>query len=274
MPTITGNNNGPITINYEERGSGDPVVLIGGITSVLQVWDLMVPTLAERYRVITPDNRGSGSTIIAEDDGDRSPKRMSEDILVLLDGLGLDRVHLLGASMGGMLVQEFAIAHPDRLASLSICCSNVGGTRTITPDREVLEKFFASASKPTNPEDARSALGILIHPDSLTTCADNLDFYIATRDRFPHSPEELGNRAKGVASLDTYDRLTALNVPTLVMTGSDDQLVPTANSAVIHEAISGSAYVEIEKTGHIFFAERPDASSGALLDFLAKHPMN
>ena len=274
MPTISGNNDGPITINYEERGSGAPLVLIGGITSALQVWDLMVPTLAKHYRVITPDNRGSGSTFVTDDDGDRSPKRMGEDILVLLDGLGLDRVHLLGASMGGMLVQEFAIAHPERLASLSICCSNVGGTRTITPDREVLEKFFASASQPTTPKDARSALGILIHPDSLTSCADTLDVYIATRDRFPHSPEELGNRAKGLASLDTYEGLTTLDVPTLVMTGSHDQLVPTANSSVIHEAIPDSTYIEIEKTGHIFFAERPDASSAALLEFLAKHPMS
>jgi 3-oxoadipate enol-lactonase len=74
-------------------------------------------------------------------------------------------------------------------------------------------------------------------------------------------------------SLDTYDGLTTLDVPTLVMTGSDDQLVPTANSSVIHEAIANSTYVEIEKTGHIFFAERPDASSAALLEFLAKHPM-
>lgn len=274
MPVISGDNGGPIEINYQDTGSGEPLVLIGGITSVLQVWGLMVPALAKHYRVITPDNRGSGSTVVADDDGDRSPRRMSEDILVLLDGLGLDRVHLLGASMGGMLVQEFAIAHPDRLASLTICCSNVGGSRTVVPDREVIAKFLSSAGQPTNPEDSRAALGILIHPDSLAACPDNLDFYIATRDRFPHSPEELAQRAAGVGSLDTYDRLVNLDLPTLVMTGSDDRLVPKQNSQIIHEAIADSAYVEIEKTGHIFFAERPEASSGALLDFLAKHPVN
>lgn len=274
MPTITGDNGGSITIHYREKGEGEPLVLIGGITSVLQVWDLMVPELSKHYRVITPDNRGSGSTRIHEDDGDRSPRRMSEDIRVLLDGLGLDRVHLLGASMGGMVVQEFAIAHSDRLASLTICCSNVGGTRTVVPEREVIERFFSSAGRPSNPEDSRAALGILIHPDSLTSCPDHLDFYIETRDRHPHSPEELARRAAGVAAHDTYERLVKLDVPTLVMTGSDDQLVPKGNSRIIHEAIANSKYVEIEKTGHIFFAERPDASSAALLDFLEKHRLD
>ncbi len=274
MATITGDNSGPIEINYRDTGSGEPVVLIGGITSALQVWDLMVPELAGSYRVITPDNRGSGSTRVPDDDGDRRPKHMAGDIAALLDGLGLTRVHLVGASMGGMIVQEFALAYPERLASLTICCSNVGGSRTVAAAPEVLANLFAGAAKESNPEAARDTLKILIHPDSLAKCPDNLDFYLETRDRYPHSAEELAQRAQGIRTLDTYEALRSLTVPTLIVTGSDDVLVPKENSAILHEAIANSELVEIDQAGHIFFAERPDAACQALLEFLPKHPIH
>jgi pimeloyl-ACP methyl ester carboxylesterase len=275
MATIHGNNDGLIEINYLERGSGDPLVLIGGITSVLQVWELMVPTLEQAYRVITPDNRGSGSTRVPNDDGDRRPARLAGDILALLDGLGLERVHLVGASMGGMIVQEFALAHPERLATLTICCSNVGGTRTVTADAEVIASLFggaSAASEALDPEAKRKTLKYVIHPDSIAECPDNLDFYLDTRDNFPHTGDEMSRRARGVATLNTYGGLTTLEVPTLVMTGSDDLLVPKENSHIIHEAIPNSELIEIDQSGHIFFVERPEASCEALLGFLSKHP--
>lgn len=276
MATIRGNNNGPIEINYLEHGSGDPLVLIGGITSVLQVWDLMLPELAKTYRVITPDNRGSGGTRVPDDDGDRRPARFAGDILALLDGLELSRVHLVGASMGGMVVQEFALSHPERLASLTICCSNVGGSRTVNAAPEVIASLFggaANAAEAADPETRRATLANLIHPDSIAKCPDNLDFYLDLRERFPHSGEEMGRRARGIGSLDSYEGLRSLDVPTLVMTGSDDLLVPKENSQIIHDAIANSELVEIDETGHIFFVERPEASCAALLGFLAKYPI-
>lgn len=276
MATIRGNNNGPIEINYLEHGSGDPLVLIGGITSVLQVWDLMLPELAKTYRVITPDNRGSGGTRVPDDDGDRRPARFAGDILALLDGLELSRVHLVGASMGGMVVQEFALSHPERLASLTICCSNVGGSRTVNAAPEVIASLFggaANAAEAADPETRRATLANLIHPDSIAKCPDNLDFYLDLRERFPHSGEEMGRRARGIGSLDSYKGLRSLDVPTLVMTGSDDLLVPKENSQIIHDAIANSELVEIDETGHIFFVERPEASCAALLGFLAKYPI-
>jgi pimeloyl-ACP methyl ester carboxylesterase len=276
VATIRGNNNGPIEINYLEHGSGDPLVLIGGITSVLQVWDLMLPELAKTYRVITPDNRGSGGTRVPDDDGDRRPARFAGDILALLDGLELSRVHLVGASMGGMVVQEFALSHPERLASLTICCSNVGGSRTVNAAPEVIASLFggaANAAEAADPETRRATLANLIHPDSIAKCPDNLDFYLDLRERFPHSGEEMGRRARGIGSLDSYEGLRSLDVPTLVMTGSDDLLVPKENSQIIHDAIANSELVEIDETGHIFFVERPEASCAALLGFLAKYPI-
>ena len=101
MPTLHVQNKGSIEIYYEARGEGPPVILIGGLTSTAAVWGLQIPALASRYQVITPDNRGSGRTRLTSDDGVRTPARFAGDVLALIDGLELDRVHLAGASMGG-----------------------------------------------------------------------------------------------------------------------------------------------------------------------------
>ena len=104
-----------------------PVVLIGGLSSTVETWGRLAELLAQRYRVIRPDNRGSGRTRIDPDDGDRSMPAFAGDVRGLLDALGLDRVHLVGASMGGMIVQQFAVTWPERLLSLTIACSHCGG---------------------------------------------------------------------------------------------------------------------------------------------------
>ena len=109
MPKVRVENEGPIEIHYEETGSGDPLVLVGGLTSSWEVWGLMTPELEKRYRVITADNRGTGETHLPEDDEVRTPRRFAGDVVALLDALEIERAHVLGASMGGMIVQELAL---------------------------------------------------------------------------------------------------------------------------------------------------------------------
>ncbi|HBZ70031.1 MAG TPA: alpha/beta hydrolase, partial [Deltaproteobacteria bacterium] len=111
MPVLKANNAGPIEIYWQKSGQGEPVVLVGGLTSTIEVWGRQTSALAANHCVIAFDNRGSGRTRIPIDDGVRTPKRFAGDVLALLDGLELARVHLVGASMGGMIVQEFALAH-------------------------------------------------------------------------------------------------------------------------------------------------------------------
>src|SRR6188508_3002278 len=126
MPYIDGPRGSGLRLWYEQQGSGEPVVLIGGLSSTIETWGPIADLLAQRYRVIRPDNRGSGRTRLEPDSGDRSMAAFAGDLLHLLDGLGLARVHLVGASMGGMIVQQFAVTWPERLLSLTIACSHCG----------------------------------------------------------------------------------------------------------------------------------------------------
>jgi pimeloyl-ACP methyl ester carboxylesterase len=269
--TLSGDHHGGIEIHYEESGAGDPLILIGGLTSTLEAWGLMVPELSNHYRVVTPDNRGSGSTRLAEDDGVRTPGRFARDILTLVDGLGLDRFHLMGVSMGGMIVQEFALAHPDRLASLTIGCSHAGGKQVVSPTQEVVQALMAGSAEGSSEEAREAAMAIQIHPDTPMKRADQLAYFVDTKKDHPHSAEELLNRIRGIGQFDVYDRLPDLDVTTLVLTGSHDQLVPKQNSSLIASQIPGATLVEIAEAGHIFFAEQPQATNAALLDFVSQH---
>ena len=271
MPLLQANNAGPIEIYFEKSGHGEPVVLVGGLTSTVEVWRRQTPVLAERHCVIAFDNRGSGRTRIAKDDGVRTSLRFAGDLLALLDGLDLPRVHLVGASMGGMIVLEFALAHPGRLRSLTVCCSTFGGTNAIGSSPEVAQAMIEGALPGASPEAVQAGLEVVFHPDSLQGKADAVRFYVETKRAFPHSAEELQRRVKGIASYDVFDALPRLAVPTLVMTGEQDRVVHPENAHRLAARIPGAKLVVIEGGGHVFFVEQPEAVNSALLEFFATH---
>ena len=119
MPTITANG---VELAYQIDGDGpETLVLVNGLADTKETWEAQLPAFAERYRVVTYDNRGVGETLDAARPVHHP--QMADDLAALVDGLGLERFHLLGVSMGGMIAQEYAIANADRLLSASFCCT-------------------------------------------------------------------------------------------------------------------------------------------------------
>jgi pimeloyl-ACP methyl ester carboxylesterase len=271
MPVLQADNGGPIEIFWQKSGHGEPVVLVGGLTSTLEVWRPQTSVLSARYCVISFDNRGSGRTRVPADDGLRTPQRLAGDLRALLDGLELPPAHLVGASMGGMIVQEFALSHPGRLRSLTICCSNFGGRNAVYAGPEVAQAMLEGSAQDASPRALRAALEVLFHPRSLEEKPDAVEFYVESKRAFPHSSEELARRKEGIGSFDVFDGLPRLNVPTLVVTGSHDRLVPPENAQRLAARIPGAELAVIEGAGHVFFVEQPEATNRVLLDFFAKH---
>jgi len=119
MPTIAANG---LELSYQIEGDGpETLVLVNGLADTKESWEAQLPSFAERYRVVSYDNRGVGETTTPS--GPYTSQLMADDLAALVDGIGLDRFHLLGVSMGGMIAQEYAIAHADRLLSASFCCT-------------------------------------------------------------------------------------------------------------------------------------------------------
>jgi pimeloyl-ACP methyl ester carboxylesterase len=180
------------------------------------------------------------------------------DLCRLLDALDLDRVHLVGASMGGMIVQQFAVTWPERLRSLTIACSHCGGAAAVAASEETVRKLVA-ASSGGDADAVRRGLEVVAHPDSFTVRRDALDYYQGTKESWPHSAEEIQRRIAAIAKYDVSDAIRSIRTPTLVITGAQDILMPVENSRRIAERIPGARLVLIEGGAHIFFLEQPEA---------------
>jgi len=134
MPQLRSNG---INLYYEEHGSGDPLLLIMGFTVSSVGWHWNIPTFAQEFRTIVFDNRGGGQS--DKPDEPYTMTMFADDTAGVLDNLGIDQAHVFGISMGGMIAQEFALRHPQRVKTLVLGCTNCGGPRTLlSKDLDVL----------------------------------------------------------------------------------------------------------------------------------------
>ncbi|MBM3120328.1 MAG: alpha/beta fold hydrolase, partial [Chloroflexi bacterium] len=132
---------GDINIYYESHGDGEPLLLIQGYGQYSGHWAPLIPSFSREYRVISFDNRGTGRS--DKPDIPYTMKMMADDVKRLLDAIGIDSAHVFGVSMGGMIAQEFALNHPDKLISLILGCTQCGGTEAIQPTPEALAFLFS-----------------------------------------------------------------------------------------------------------------------------------
>ena len=132
-----------VEMYYEVHGEGIPLAMISGYSGNIDDWDHLVPvvgTLSKHFKVITLDNRGTGRS--SKPEGPYSIKTMADDVAVLLDYLEIEKTHVLGSSMGGMIAQELALRHKDKVDALVLVCTTPGGEAyQISGQREVLEKL-------------------------------------------------------------------------------------------------------------------------------------
>ena len=170
-----------------------------------------------------------------------------------------------------MIVQEVAVRHPDRLRSLVVACSHPGGRLLVPAQPAVVADFVAGSGDDASETARRRQLEIVFHPRSLEQSAAAVEAYESAKKRFPHSAAELAARSTGIAGFDVADRLAGIEVPTLVICGADDLIVPPENSRRIAAAIPRAELVVVPDTGHVFFAQEPAAFNAAILGFFDRH---
>lgn len=265
MPTVTVNG---IDLHYVEAGSGEPLLLIMGFGGDHLAWAFQVPALSARYRVITFDNRGAGQSSVPDEP--YSTRVMAQDAVGLLDALGVERAHVLGVSMGGMIAQEVALQHPGRVRSLQLHCTYA------RPDRYILalmEAWRAVRARATPEEWLRTVALWLFSPRTYAERPDFVETVIQTGLANPHPFSLTGFLRQGdaVRGHDALDRLPGLACPTLVSVAEDDILVPPRFAREVAAATPGAELRVIEGAGHVYFWERADVFNAMCLDFLALH---
>ena len=262
MPSTT---NDGLTISYRDSG-GDrtPVVLIHGFPFNGRMWDGQVEAFGDRWRLIVPDLRGFGGSDAPEDRTKYSMDAFASDVRAVLDDAGVDKGIICGLSMGGYVTFAFWRRAKDRVAALVLA-----NTRAEADPPEGIEKR-------TNQQKQVESDGIggLVEamPNALTAEKSRsndpgvVDRVRAVMDN--PAPGYIGALEAMKQRPDSTGDLAGIAVPTLIVTGSDDPLIPPDASRAMHEAISGSQLVEIPEAGHLTNLEAPEQFNRALEGFL------
>jgi len=259
-----------IEFYYELHGSAGPhLMLICGLGSHLDAWDVeLVETLSPETRLVLFDNRGSGRS--DKPDIEYSIPMLADDAANLLDALGVTRAHILGASMGGMIAQEFALRHPDKTANLILCCTASGGEHMVPPEQEVIQTL-ARVDGLTPEEIWRKNQPLSFTKEFIENNRDWLEKKM--RRELPYTSPPFSFKRQMTAALyhDSYERLSEITCPTLVMTGTEDILIPPRNSELIASRIPGAVLKRYEGTGHAFMSEARETVVRDILEFVHRH---
>jgi pimeloyl-ACP methyl ester carboxylesterase len=259
---------GDIRMHYMEAGEGEPLVLIMGLGGDHTAWGLQIPVFAREYRVIAFDNRGAGQT--DQPDQPYTTRGMAADTVGLMDALGIERAHVAGASLGGMIAQELTLAHPDRVRTLQLHCT------LARPSPYLLalgRTWHAMRSTLSREAFTRAMMLWLFTPETFAARPEFVESVVQTLLANPYPPSLTGftRQSGAVAMHDTLDRLPRISCPTLVTVGSADILVPPSFSQAIHARIPGGELAVIEGAAHGYFLEAPERFNAACLDFLRRH---
>jgi 3-oxoadipate enol-lactonase len=260
-----------IEVYYETRGEGSPLMLINGWGGNLNSWSTrMVNLLSDHHRVIMMDNRGTGRS--SKPDEPYTMDMMAADTVGLLDVLGVRRAHVIGFSMGGIVAQALALNHPDKVRSLILCGTNPGGIHRLSSSIHVQTELalIASPLPEMTERDRTVKLLYLLYPRRYVE--ENLEELILdeTYSEYPTPDYALMRQSQAIAGFDSYDRLPTIKVPTLVVAGDEDVLVPHKNGDVLAERILGARLVKVPGAGHGLLKQKTEEVVPVILRFLGE----
>ncbi|KRF67824.1 hypothetical protein ASG99_13595 [Bacillus sp. Soil768D1] len=265
MPFVNHDNE---SLYYEVHGQGDPLLLIMGLGYNSLSWHRTLPTLAKRFKVIVFDNRGVGKS--SKPEQPYSIEMMAEDARAVLDAVSVDSAHVYGISMGGMIAQRLAITYPERVRSLVLGCTTAGGTTHIQPAPEISALMVSRASLTGSPRDnAWLAAPIVYSQAFIEKHPELIHEDIQKRIEIITPPSAYLSQLQACLTHDTSNELDKINIPTLIIHGDADNLVPYENGNMLAECIQGSQFHTVSGAGHIYITEATEEANDKVIQFLA-----
>jgi 3-oxoadipate enol-lactonase len=257
-----------VRLHYEKIGRDTPLLLISGLSGGTWSWYGQVPYFQRYYQTITFDNRGAGQS--GTPPGPYRMRQFAADIVCLLDCLDLQQVFVLGLSMGGMIAQQLALLAPDRVRAMVLGCTHCGGERRIPPAAEVLARFVDNEGL-TQEQIIDKNIPFFFSSGCLKTRPDLVELYREAQLLAPLQPEAaFYAQFAAIQDFSCCGELPKMRIPTLVITGTEDLLVPAENARILARCISGAELVEIPGAGHALHAECPDQLNALVHDFLQR----
>lgn len=266
MPTLETNG---ARISYSRSGDGPAVLLVQGVGIVGEGWRPQVEALRGSFTVVCLDNRGIGGSTLARG-AEVSVEAMAADALAVMDAEGIERFHLGGHSLGGVVAQQIALTAPGRVESLALMCTFARGRQGARITWDIL--VAGLKTKIGTRRMRRRAFLELVMPRAHLDALPDVDAYAcALEPLFGHDladqPAIAMKQLRALGRYDALDRLRALDVPTLVVSASGDRIALPAFGRELASAIPGARFVAIEDAGHGVTIHRPEAIN----DLLREH---
>lgn len=260
---------GEIELGYERGGEGPPLLLIMGMSGTLAHWgEPLLERLREHFETIVYDHRGVGqSTRVSEP---FTIVDLAEDASALMAALDLQSAHVMGISMGGMVAQELALRHPERLRSLVLGCTYCGGEGSATTKEGVFNGLIEAFQS----KDRERMFRAMWEANVSARFAADDDRWRAFQEIGEHhavSPSVILRQMQAIGGHDTSRRLSGIRAPTLVVHGSEDAMLLVSNAHMIAERIPGARLEILDGLGHLFFWEEPERSAELVRDHALAH---
>jgi len=254
---------------YELKGSGPPLVMIMGLSGNLDWWgpDTIEP-LSKDFTLLLFDNRDAGQTRTLGPPAQYCIRDMAEDTVGLMNHVGLDRPHILGLSMGGMVAQELVLAHPDRVDRLVLGCTTPSSSRGVAPAPEVLAEMIAPREGLTLADLADRLIKVLFTPEWVEANQSRMPELLERLSRDPIRPDAYVRQLTAISGFDALDRLAEISRPTLVVHGDRDILLPAENGRILAREIPGARLEVFEGAAHGLNVEQPERFVRLVREFL------
>lgn len=252
-----------IELTYIVEGEGPWLVMSHSLACNVSMWDEQAAALKRNFRVLRFDTRGHGGSEATK--GAYTLDMLSDDLLGLLDGLGISRTHYVGLSMGGMIGMTSALRYPGRFASLALCDTS---SRVPPEAGPIWEGRIKTATE--------QGMEPLVEPTLQRWFTE--PFYKSSKPMMTRVGQMIRNTpaagyigcCHAIPKINVSDKLGAIKCPVQVIVGDQDVGTPVAVSRAIHEAIPGSELVIIPSASHLSNLEQPQAFNNALKDFLGR----
>lgn len=264
METAT---NDDVTLAYERVGSRDAetIVFLEGLGYGRWMWNWQREAFENSYDLLLPDNRGTGDSDAPE--GPYTMAQMAADLEAVLADAGVEKAHVVGASMGGMIALQYALEY-NRARSLSLLCTSFGGEEEVPIPEATQDKMFNVPEEYDEREAIRYKMSPALSDTFLERHDDVIERIVDWRLESDADEQPRLWQAAAVDAFDVSDRLKDLTLPVLVMHGTGDRVVPVENGEMLAERLPNARLRTIEDGPHLFFIEQSQHVNERLAEFL------
>nr|MDO8133108.1 alpha/beta hydrolase [Candidatus Njordarchaeum guaymaensis] len=248
-------------LHYEEYGKGDPIVLVHGLGGSIFDWVMQIPFFSKTYRVIAVELRDHGES--DKWTGSYDIKMFSEDLVEFVDKLKLGKTIFFGVSMGGMILMQLALDHPNKVKALVLADTQAGLSEEIM---KAGQEMASMGQRMTGEELAIATMKFNFTPEFIESHPDIVRRAIEISDA--RDPSSTFRAAEGLIRFDVKRRLKEIKVPTIIANGEDDPLISLSQARYLKEQIKSAELIVLKKGRHMAIIEKADEFNKAVLKFL------